>query len=67
MSNTNDRLYAAYFPSEYADILMDVLAIGPDNFLSVKDALYHFRCLDNGQANEVMEHIADRIETNGKE
>ena len=63
MSTTNDRLHRAYFPAEYADILMDVLAITPGNLLSVKDALYHFRRLDDAQAAEVMEHIADRIET----
>jgi hypothetical protein len=63
MSITNDRLHTAYFPSEYADILMEVLAITPRNFLSVKDALYHFRDLNYDQAPEVIEHIADRLET----
>ncbi len=63
MSTTNDRLHTAYFPSEYADILMDVLAITPTNLLNVKDALYHFRQLDDDQAADVIEHIADRIDT----
>jgi hypothetical protein len=62
MSTTNDRLHTAYFPAEYADILKDVLAITPGNFLSVKDALFHFRHLNGDQAAEVMEHIADCIE-----
>ncbi len=61
MSTTTDRLHTAYFPAEYADILIDVLAITPGNFLSVKDALYHLRRLDSGQTAEVIEHIADRI------
>ncbi len=61
MSITFDRLDTASFPDDYADILMDVLAIG-DNFLSVKDALNHFRELDEDQAAEVIELIADRID-----
>jgi hypothetical protein len=60
MSTTHDRLDTASFPDEYADILMDVLAIG-DNFLSVKDALYHFRRLNDDQTADVMELIACRI------
>ena len=63
MSTTYDSLDRAYFPSEYADIVMDVLAITPNNLLSVKDILYHFRQLDDEQAAEVLDHIADRIET----
>lgn len=63
MSTTHDRLHTAYFPGEYADIVMEVLAIRPANFLSIKDAFYHFRQLDDGQAAEVMEHIADRIDS----
>lgn len=31
MSTTYDNLHTAYFPAEYADILMDVLAITPIN------------------------------------
>jgi hypothetical protein len=60
MSTTYDSLDAASFPDEYADILMDVLAIG-DNLLSVKDALYHFRSLDDAEADEVIQEIAQRI------
>jgi hypothetical protein len=60
MSTTFDRLQTASFPDDYADILMDVLVIG-DNFLSVKDVLYHFRRLNDDQATEVMQLIADRI------
>jgi hypothetical protein len=60
MSTTYDRLQTASFPDEYAEILMDVLIIG-DNFLSVKDALFHFRSLHHAQANEVIQGIADRI------
>jgi hypothetical protein len=60
MSTAYDRLHTAGFPDDYADILMDVLAIG-DNFLSVKDALHHFRRLNDDQAAEVLQLIADRI------
>jgi hypothetical protein len=60
MSTTYDNLDTASFPDEYADILMDVLTIG-DNLLSVKDALYHFRTLDDGQAAEVIDDLAQRI------
>ncbi len=67
MSMTYDRLHTAYFPSEYAEILMDVLAITPRNFLSVKDALHHFRLLDDAQADEAIEHIADCLETDEAE
>ncbi len=58
-----DQLHRAYFPAEYADILMRVLTIGPGNFLNVKDALFHFRCLDDSQASEVMEQIGDRLDS----
>jgi hypothetical protein len=64
MSITYDRLHTAYFPGKYADTLMEVLAITSANFLSVKDALHHFCDLDDDQAHEVIEHIADRLETN---
>jgi hypothetical protein len=64
MSNTTYRLQTAAFPEDYADILMETLAITPDNFLSVKDALYHFRYLDDDQATEAMQRIAARIESN---
>ena len=64
MSNTADRLYKAAFPEDYADILIETLAVTPANFLSVKDALYHFRGLDDDQAAEVIETIADQLLTN---
>ena len=63
MSTINDRLHTAYFPAGYADIVMEVLAIAEGNFLNVKDALYHFRELDDDQAAEVIEHIAERLES----
>ncbi len=65
MSTTHDRLHTAYFPAEYADILKDVLAVTPGNFLNIKDALYHFRRLDDDQAAEVIEAIADLMEEAG--
>jgi hypothetical protein len=58
MSTTYDSLETASFPADYADILMDVLAITPANLLSVKDALHHYRRLDDDQATEVMQQIA---------
>ncbi len=67
MSITYDRLHTAYFPSEYADILMEVLAITPVNFLSVKDALHHFRLLNDDQADEAIEQIADCLEADEAE
>jgi hypothetical protein len=67
MSTTYDRLHNAYFPGEYADILMDVLAITPGNFLGVKDALHHFRILNDDQVTAVLEHIVDRMETEAAE
>jgi hypothetical protein len=63
MSNTADRLYKAVFPEAYADILIETLDIDPVTFQSVKDALYHFRYLDDDQAGEAMQAIADGIET----
>ena len=63
MSNTTDRLQTAAFPENYADILMETLAITPANFLSVKDALHHFRRLDDGQAAEAMQRMAERIDS----
>ena len=67
MSNTADRLYKASFPEAYADILIDTLALAPANFLSIKDALYHFRRLDDDEAAEVMQRIADEINTDAGE
>jgi hypothetical protein len=63
MSTTYDSLDTAAFPADYADILMDVLAITPTNLLSIKDALYHFRRLDDDQAAELIEHIADQFDS----
>jgi hypothetical protein len=63
MSNTTYRLQLAAFPEDYAEILIETLVITPANFLSIKDALYHFRHLDDDQAVEAMQHIAARIET----
>ena len=62
MSITYDNLEAASFPDDYANILMDVLAINPANLLSVKDALYHFRQLPDDQAAEVIEQLADQLD-----
>ena len=64
MSTTHDRLHTAYFPAAYADILIETLAIAPANFLSVKDALYHFRRLNDDQTEEVIQAIAEQIESN---
>jgi hypothetical protein len=63
MSITEYRLQTAAFPDDYAEILIETLAIGPANFLSVKDILYHFRHLDDDQAAEVMQRIADLTNT----
>ena len=59
MSTTTDRLQTAAFPEDYAKVLIESLAITAANFLSVKDALYHFRSLDDGQAAEAMRAIAE--------
>ena len=61
MSHTADRLYKAAFPDEYADVLIQVLAITWDNFLSIKDALYNFRSLDEHEASSVLLAVADAI------
>lgn len=63
MSNTADRLYKAAFPDDYADILIETLAITPENVLSIKDALYHFRYLDDDQAAEAMQQIVEAAAT----
>jgi hypothetical protein len=62
MSTTYDSLEAASFPDDYADILMDVLAITSRNLLSVKDALNHFRQLPDDQAADLIEHLADQLD-----
>jgi hypothetical protein len=59
MSTTADRLDTATFPEDYADILIETLAITAANYLSAKDALDHYRRLDDGQAAEVMRRIAE--------
>jgi hypothetical protein len=67
MSNTTYRLRTAAFPQDYAEILIETLGIGDANFLSVKDALTHFRHLDDDQAAEAMGHIAELIRESGNE
>jgi hypothetical protein len=62
MSTTYDSLDTASFPDDYADILMDVLAITSRNLLGVKDALNHFRQLPDDQAVELIEHLAERLD-----
>jgi hypothetical protein len=62
MSTTYDSLDTASFPDDYADVLMDVLAITPANLLGVKDALNHFRQLPDDQAAELIEHLADQLD-----
>jgi hypothetical protein len=61
MSNTADRLYKATFPEDYADILIETLGISWANLLSVKDALYHFRHLDDDEAGVALLAIANKI------
>lgn len=63
MSTTDYLLNTAAFPEEYAERLIDILAINPNRFLSFKDALYHFRRLDDDQAAEVMQQIVKQLET----
>lgn len=58
MSTTADRLDMAAFPGDYADILIETLGITPANYLSVKDALNHYRRLNDDQAAEMMREIA---------
>jgi hypothetical protein len=60
MGRTHDELERAAFPADYAEILVQALAITPENLLGVKDALHHFRRLDDGQAEQVIE-MAGRI------
>ena len=59
MSTTANRLDTAAFPEDYADILIETLAITAANYPSVKDAINHYRRLDDGQAAEVMQRIAE--------
>jgi hypothetical protein len=57
--STTAHLDTAAFPGDYADILIETLAITAANFLNVKDALDRFRRLDGDQAAEVMRRIAE--------
>jgi hypothetical protein len=59
MSTTADRLDIAAFPEDYAGILIETLTITAANFPGVKDALNHYRSLDDGEAAEVMRQIAE--------
>jgi hypothetical protein len=59
MSTTADRLDTAAFPEDYADILVETLGITAANYLSVKDALDHYRRLDDDEATELMQQIAE--------
>jgi hypothetical protein len=62
MSIMDYRLRTAFFPEDYAAILIETLAITPVSFLAIKDALYHFRHLDDDQATEAMQAIAEAVE-----
>jgi len=62
MSNTADRLDKASFPDDYADILIETLTITPKAFLSIKDALHHFRDLDDDQAAEAIQAMVEQLE-----
>ena len=63
MSMMTEQLDAAVFPDEYADILIETLTITPKEFLSIKDALYHFRSLGDDEAAEVMQQIIEAAAT----
>lgn len=65
--STSYQLQTAAFPEDYAAVLIDTLAITPANVLSIKDALYHFRYLDDDQAAEAIQAIADQVETDEAE
>jgi hypothetical protein len=56
------RLQTVAFPDDYAEILIESLAVTPDNFLDVKDILYHFRDLEDDQAAEVMQVVSETVE-----
>jgi hypothetical protein len=64
MSTTADRLDTAAFPDDYADILIETLGIAEANYLNVKDALDHYRRLDDDRAAEVMRRIAEHEDVN---
>ena len=59
MSITDYVLDTAAFPEDYAEHLVEILDITRSNFLSIKDALYHFRGLDDDQAAQVMREIIE--------
>ena len=59
MSTITDRLDTAAFPEDYADLLIEALGITAANYLSVKVALDHYRRLDDDEAAEVMQRIAE--------
>ncbi len=63
MSTTDYLLNTAPFPEDYAERLIEILGITQSNFLSFKDALYHFRGLDDDQAAEVMRHVMEAATT----
>ena len=63
MSTTDYLLNTAPFPEDYAERLIEILGITQSNFLSFKDALYHFRRLDDDQAAEVMRHVMEAATT----
>ncbi len=63
MSTTDYLLNTAAFPEDYAERLIEILGITQSNFLRFKDALYHFRRLDDDQAAEVMRHVTEAATT----
>jgi hypothetical protein len=63
MSTTDYLLNTAPFPENYAERLIEILGITQSNFVSLKDALYHFRRLDDDQAAEVMRHMMEAATT----
>lgn len=67
MSNTMYRLKTAAFPQDYADIMIEILAITPTNFLSIKAALYDFHFLDDELTDQAMQTIAARIQADESE
>jgi hypothetical protein len=66
MSMTESRFQTASFPDDYAEILIETLAISSANYLSVKDSLYHFRHLGDDQAHEVMQRVVDLTDSDQK-
>lgn len=66
MSTTDYLLNTAPFPEDYAERLIEILGITQSNALSFKDALYHFRSLDDDQAAEVMRQTMEAASTRTK-